>query len=41
MKMGHKLPSTNHSFTNEDKRSLLTNKLEITIEVDTDSKQWV
>lgn len=39
MKMGLILPSTNHSFTNKDKRLLLTNKLKTTIEVDTDTIQ--
>lgn len=41
MKSGFKLPCANYLFTNEDKRLLLTNKLEITIEVDSDSKQGI
>lgn len=39
--MGLKLPYVNHSFTNEDKRLLLTNKLELTIEVDSESQQEI
>lgn len=41
MKMGLKLPYVNHSFTNEDKMLLLTNKLELTIEVDSESQQGI